>query len=80
MSTLIGIIFASGTLLHMLSYIVNIIEKLERTGCPDNKFLKNLDLDLLLTNPDSLPFKCNNSHFADRHHKHIVTGDLRMNH
>ena len=43
-----------------------------------NKFVNNLDLDLFLTNPDSLPCKCNNSPFADRHHKHIVTGVLRI--
>ena len=43
-----------------------------------NGFVNNLDLDLFLTNPDSLPCKCNNSPFADRHHKHIVTGDLRI--
>ena len=43
-----------------------------------NKFVNDLDLDLLLTNPDSLPSKCNNSPFADRYHKHIVTGDLRI--
>ena len=41
-----------------------------------NKFVNNLDLDLFLTNPDSLPCKCNNSPFVDRYHKHIVTGDL----
>ena len=39
-----------------------------------NKFPNNLDLDLFLTNPDSLPCKCNNSPFADRNHKQ-VTGD-----
>ena len=44
-----------------------------------NKFANNLDLDLFLTNPDSLPCKCNNSPFVDRYHKHIVTGDLRIN-
>ena len=43
-----------------------------------NKFVNNLDFYLFLTNPDSLPCKCNNSPFADRHHKHIVTGDLRI--
>ena len=43
-----------------------------------NKFVNNLDLDLLLANPDSLPCKCNSSPFADRHHKHIVTGHLRI--
>ena len=43
-----------------------------------NKFVNNLDLDLFLTNPDSLPCKCNNVPFADRHYKHIVIGDLRI--
>ena len=43
-----------------------------------NKFVNNLDLGLFLTKPDSLPCKCNNSPFADRYHKHIVTGDLRI--
>ena len=38
-----------------------------------NKFVNNLDLDLY-----SLPCKCNNSPFANRHYKHIVTGDLRI--
>ena len=41
-----------------------------------SKFVNNLDLDLFLPNPDSLPCKCKNSPFVDRHHKHIVTGDL----
>ena len=41
-----------------------------------NKFVNNLDLDLFLTNPDSLPCKCNNSSFVDRYHKDMVTGDL----
>ena len=43
-----------------------------------NKFVNNLDLDLFLTNPDSLPCICNNSPFDDRHHKLTVTGDLRI--
>ena len=43
-----------------------------------NKFVKNLDLDLFLTNPNSLSCKCNNSPFSDRYQKHIVTGDLRI--
>ena len=43
-----------------------------------NKFVINLDLSLFLTNPGSLPCKFNNVPFADRHHKHIVTGDLRI--
>ena len=41
-------------------------------------FVNNIDLDLFLRNLDRLPCKCNNSPFADRHHKHIVTGDLRI--
>ena len=43
-----------------------------------NNFVNNLDLDLFLTNPDSLPCKCNNFPFVDRYHKHIVTDDLRI--
>ena len=43
-----------------------------------NKFVNNLDLDLFLTNPDSLPCKCNNSPFVDKYDKDIVTGDLRI--
>ena len=43
-----------------------------------SKFVNNLDLDLFLRNPDSLLCKCSNSPFADRHHKHIVIGDLRI--
>ena len=43
-----------------------------------NKFANNLDLDLFLTNLDSLPCKCNNSPFVDKYHKHIVIGDLRI--
>ena len=43
-----------------------------------NKFVNNLDLDLFLTNPNSLSWQCNNSPFVDRHNKHIVTGDLRI--
>ena len=42
------------------------------------KFVSNLDLDLFLTNPDSLLCKCNNSPFANRYHKYIVTGHLRI--
>ena len=43
-----------------------------------NNFVNNLDLILILTKPDSLPCKCNSFLFADRHHKHIVTGDLQV--
>ena len=43
-----------------------------------NKFANNIDLHLFLTNPNSLPCKCNNCPSVDRHHKHIATGDLRI--
>ena len=43
-----------------------------------NKFVNNLDLNFFLASPDSQPCKCNNSHFVDKYHKHIVTGDLRI--
>ena len=43
-----------------------------------NKFVNNLDLDLFLANPDSLPCKCNKSPFVDKYHKHIVIGDLQI--
>ena len=39
-------------------------------------FVNNLDLDLFLINPDSLPCKCNNSPLADGPHKHKVTSDI----
>ena len=40
-------------------------------------FVNYLYSDLFLTNPDSVPCKCNNSPFVDRLHKHMVTGDLQ---
>ena len=43
-----------------------------------NKFVNNVDLDLFLANPDSLPCRCNNSPFVNKYHKHIVTGDLQI--
>ena len=43
-----------------------------------NQFVNNLDLDLFLTNPESLPCKCNNSPFVDRYYKHKKTGDLQI--
>ena len=41
-----------------------------------NNLVNKLDLDLFLTNQDNLSCNCKNSHFAERHHKHIVTVDL----
>ena len=43
-----------------------------------NHFVNTLDLDEFLLNPDILPCKCINSSFADKYHKHVVTGDLRI--
>ena len=43
-----------------------------------NHFVNTLDLDEFLLNPDILPCKCINSPFADKYHKHVVTGDLRI--
>ena len=43
-----------------------------------NKFVENLDIDAFLNNENNLPCNCQNSSFADSHHGHIVTGDLRI--
>ena len=43
-----------------------------------SKVVNNLDLDLFLKNPDSLPRKCKNYPFNERHHKHIVTDDIQI--
>ena len=43
-----------------------------------NKFVNSLNLDEFLLNPNSLPCECHNSPFTDKHHQHIVTGDLRL--
>ena len=42
------------------------------------KFGNDLESDLIWSKPDSLPYKCNNSSFGDRHHKHIGTRHLRI--
>jgi len=41
-------------------------------------FLKDVNVDEILSNFDSLPCECENSPFKDNHHEHIVTGDLRI--
>ena len=43
-----------------------------------NHFVNNLDLDNFLHDPTSLPCTCDKSPFVDKHHKHLVTGDLRI--
>lgn len=43
-----------------------------------NKFVNSLNLDEFLVNPNILPCECDNSPFVDKHHKHIISGDLRI--
>ena len=43
-----------------------------------NDFVSSLDVDSFLNNPNSIPCECENSPFADTHHQHIITGDLRI--
>ena len=43
-----------------------------------NNFVNNLAVDDFLKDPNILPCKCENSSFTDKHHGHIVTGDLRI--
>ena len=42
------------------------------------KYVDDLDLDVFLTNLDSLLCKLNNYLFAFKHHKHEVTRDLQI--
>lgn len=46
--------------------------------CKFNKFAKDLDLNVFLTNPESLPSKCSNSLFVDSHQKYTSTKDLQI--
>ena len=43
-----------------------------------NKFVKNLDVDAFLGDENTLPCNCDNSPFVDTHHRHIVTGNLKI--
>ena len=43
-----------------------------------NNFINNIDSDLFLTKPDSLPCTCNNFPFDDRHHIDIIVEVLRI--
>ena len=43
-----------------------------------NNFVNNLAIDDFLKDPNILPCNCESSSFTDIHHKHIVTGDLRI--
>ena len=56
----------------------------QTTPCSSAKFfnfkksVSDLDLHVVTTNPYSLPCKCNNTPFADRHQKHSNTGSMGM--
>ena len=43
-----------------------------------NQFMNTLGLDVFVLNPEVLPCNCDGSSHADKCHKHIVTGDLRI--
>ena len=43
-----------------------------------NKFVRGLDVGSFLKDNTSLPCNCRNSPFIDKHHGHIMTGDLRF--
>ena len=43
-----------------------------------NKFVSSLDVENFISNPESIPCPCENSAFRDKHHNHIVTGDLKI--
>ena len=43
-----------------------------------NKFVSSLDVDQFLQDSGTLPCNCADSPFVDKHHGHIITGDLRL--
>ena len=69
---------SSSVKLPLLMFTYRVIRPIFTKFFNFNKIVNNQDLGLFLINPDSLPCKCNNSPFVDRHHKHIKTGDLRI--
>ena len=81
-------IFHNSTLSELLPSIPNkfevptVIYKLKDTIASTifnyNKFAKSVDLNRYLEDETYLPCECNDSVFADEHHKHIITGDLRI--
>ena len=62
--------------------VPTVVYKLEDSICSKifnfNKFIKALDLDTFLQDETILPCNCEGSIFTDSHHKHIITGDLRL--
>ena len=42
------------------------------------KFVENLDIESYLKDKSTIPCFCHNSPFADPHHRHIVTGNLKI--
>ena len=43
-----------------------------------NKFVSQPDVDQFLENDSTLPCNCAESPFRDKHHGHIISGDLRL--
>ena len=43
-----------------------------------NHFVKSIDVQQFLIDDTILPCECTNSPYHDPHHKHIITGDLRI--
>ena len=45
-----------------------------------NKFVRNLNVEEFLKDNNTLPCNCKNSQYIDKHHGHIMTGDVRIIH
>ena len=43
-----------------------------------NKFVTTLDVESFMQDNSVLPCQCSNSPFADHHHGHIISGDLKL--
>ena len=43
-----------------------------------NKFVTSLNVENFIQNNSILPCECANSTFSNKHHSHIVSGDLRL--
>ena len=43
-----------------------------------NKFVTSLNVEQFINDPSILPCNCKDSSFADSHHGHIISGDLRL--
>ena len=60
--------------------VYNLSQPIRSTILNYNKFVSNLDLVKLQSDPESIPCRCANfdKKFCDPNHKHIVTGDLSI--